>query len=200
MENNRYATAGWASIVAAGVYPLAFLYLGLQGDVFCRSSWDNPLGLGPSDFLFLLFAALSIYVLWSFKSLMYERYSFREIGTIIWISIFWHLVYFGGSFVIEVVYAAVGLSDNSVAVLMLSGLWVSGVVVFGIIDIIIGVVLLRHANRFHTSVKVFAWLSLAIGVFEATLILAFFAFLLVPISFVALAFVFLSRPDSIEFV
>ena len=200
MENNRFVTAGWVSIATAGIYPLAFVFMALEGEAFDRDFMDHSLGLGPSDFLFLLFAALSIYVLWSFKSLMFERYSFRAIGTIIWISIFWHLVYFGGSFLIELLYAVAGLSDNSAAVLMLTGLWISGIVVFGVIDIIIGVILIRHASRFHTPVKAFAWLSLAMGVCEATLILAFLAFLLVPIGFVALAFVFLSRPDSVEYV
>ncbi|UCC43357.1 MAG: hypothetical protein JSU65_09435 [Candidatus Zixiibacteriota bacterium] len=200
MEENRFVTAGWVSVAAACVYPLAFVAMGMQEWAFDEGLTDQRLGLGPSDLLFLLFAALSIYAFWSLKRLMYERYSFRKIGTIIWVSIFWHLVYFGGSFLVELLYAAVGLSDDSVAILLLTGLWASGIVVFGIIDIIIGLVLLSRAKQFHTAVKVFGWLSLVIGVFEATLLLAIVAFFLIPLSYVALAVVFLSRPDTVEYV
>jgi hypothetical protein len=200
MENNKFVTAGWVSIAAAGIFPLAIVFMGLESEAFLRDLMEHPLGLGPSDFLFLLFAALSVYALWSFKGLMFERYSFREIGTIIWISIFWHLIYYGGSFLIELFLWVTRLSDDSGAVLMLTGLWVSGIVVFGIIDIIIGIIILRQAKRFHTSVKVFAWLTLILGFFEATLVLAVLALLLVPATFVALAFVFLSRPDTVEYV
>jgi len=200
MESNKFVTAGWVSIAAAGLFPLAIVFMGLESEALARDLFDISLGFGPSDFLFLLFAGLSIYALWALKSLMFERYSFREIGTIIWVSIFWHLVYYGGSFLIEVFLSLARLGDNTGAVLMLTGLWVSGIVVFGIIDIIMGIIILRQARRFHMSVRLFGWLTLALGITEASLVLAVLALVLVPVTYVVLAIVFLSRPDTVEYV
>jgi len=200
MENSKFVTAGWVSIAAAGVFPLAIVFMGLESEALARDLFDVSLGFGPSDFLFLLFAFLSIYALWTLKSLMFERYSFREIGTIIWVSIFWHLVYYGGSFLIELFLSLARLGGNTGAVLMLTGLWVSGIVVFGIIDIIMGIIILRQARRFHRLVRLLGWLTLALGICEATLLLAVLALFLVPIAYVVLALVFLSRPDTVEYV
>ena len=200
MNENRFVTAGWVSIAAAGVYIMAVVLMGVQEYAFDEGFTDDRMGVGPADFAFLVFAALSIYALWWFKGLMFERYSFRQIGTIIWVSIFWHLVYFGGTFLVELLMSMVGLSDDSLGALFLVGMEAAGIVVFGIIDIIIGVILLRHARQFHTAVKAFAWLSLAIGVCEVSLILVLLSAFLVPFSFVALAVVFLSRPGTVEYV
>ncbi|UCD63988.1 MAG: hypothetical protein JSW34_00750 [Candidatus Zixiibacteriota bacterium] len=200
MNENRFSMAGWASIVASVVFPLAFIIDGIHQEVLECSGAEFTVGIGPADPLFLLFAALSIYVLKAFKTLLYEYYSFREIGTIISVAIFWHIVFFGGSFLLELMYGTVWPQGHVGLPLALVVFYVTGIAVFGIIDIIIGIILLRQKRRFSLPIRAFAWLSIAMGFFEATVVLSFLALLLVPVSLIALAFVFLRRVDEVEFV
>ena len=200
MHESRFSTAGWVSIVAAVIFPLAFIIEGLHEAVLEFSDIDIPVGIGPADFLFLLFAALSIYIFKTFKSLMFESYSFREIGTIINITIFWHIVFYSGSFVIELLLGTVWPSNDIGLPLILVVFWIAGTAVFGIIDLIIGILILRQKQRFRRPVRIFAWLSIVLGFFEATVILSPLALLLVPASLITLAFVFLQKVEDLEFV
>jgi len=200
MHENRFSTAGWVSIVAAVIFPLAFIIEGIHEAVLEYGDIDIPVGIGPADFLFLLYAALSIFVYKTLKSLMFESYSFREIGAIINITIFWHIVFFVGSFLIELLLGTAWPQNDAGLPLILVVYWVVGTAVFGIIDLIIGIIILRQRRRFRTPVRVFAWLSIVLGFFEATVILSPLALLLVPASLIALAFVFLQRVEDLEFV
>ena len=200
MEENRYTLAGWLSIVTAVVFPLAFIVEGITDMAVQCGNVDIPWGLGPADALFLLYAALTVYLLKSFKSLMYEYYSFREIGTVINIAIFWCIVFFAGSFILELLLTTVWPQNDIGLPLVLLVFWIIGVAIFGIIDIVLAVIILRHRSRFNTPVRVFAVLTLITGFVEATVILSFLAILLVPATCVAMAFIFLRRTEEVEFV
>jgi len=202
MDENRFTAAGLASIVAAVIFPLAIVIDGIHRSVLetCDSQFTAAVGIGPGDFLFLLYAALSVYLLKEFKSLMYEQYSFKEIRTIISVAIFWTIVFFGGSFVLEVLLSSVWPHNDIGLPLVLVIFWVSGVAIFGIIDIILGIIILRQRHRFSRSVNIFAGLSIAMGICEASIILSFIALLLVPVSWALLAYIFLHKVEEVEFV
>ena len=200
MNENRFSLAGWLSVVAAVLFPLAFIIEGITDMATQCGDVDIPWGLGPADALFLLYAALAIYLLMEFKRLMFEYYSFREIGTVINISIFWHIAFYGGSFILETLFTTVWPQNDLAAPLFLLVFWIVGIAVAGIIDIVMGVILLRHRSRFSTPVNVFAVLIIITGFFEGTVILSFMALLLVPATYVAMAFIFLRRPEEVEFV
>ncbi|UCG62256.1 MAG: hypothetical protein JSV52_02925 [Candidatus Zixiibacteriota bacterium] len=200
MDENRFTAAGWASIVAAVVFPLAFVVEGIHEAALEYVDSGFTVGVGPGDFLFLLYAALTVYLLKEFKSLMYEQYSFKEISTIISVAIFWVIVFFGGSFVLELLLATVWPHNDIGLPLVLIIFWVTGIAIFGIIDIILGIIILRQRHRFSYSVKVFAGLSIATGVCEATLILSFLTMVLVPVSCAVLAYIFLHKVEEIEIV
>ncbi len=200
MQDNRFAAAGWASIVAAVVFPLAFVVEGIHEAAFEWTDSVFTVAVGPGDFLFLLYAALTVYLLKEFKSLMYEQYSFKEISTIISVAIFWVIVFFGGSFVLELLLATVWPHNDIGLPLVLIIFWVMGVAIFGIIDIILGIIILRQRHRFSQAVKIFAILSVVTGVCEATLILSFLTLVLVPASCAVLAYIFLKKVEEVEFV
>lgn len=200
MEENRYSLAGWLSIVGAVLFPLAFIVDGITDLIVTCGDIDVPWGIGPGDALFLLYAGLSIYVLNAFKSLMYEHYSFKEISLIINIAILWHIIFFGGSFILELALTTVWPSNDIGLPLVVLVFWVIGVAVFGIIDIILGIILLRQGDRFSGAIKVFAILSIVMGFCEATVILSPLTLLLVPASGIALAVAFLRRTEEVEFV
>ncbi|MDH3890489.1 MAG: hypothetical protein OEV49_05345 [candidate division Zixibacteria bacterium] len=200
MNENRFTAAGWAAIASVAVFTSAWIVAGIQEAVFELGAWERPVGVGPADFLFLVLAALSIYVYLSFKKLMYEYYSFKEIGLIINITIVWHILFFSGNFLLE--WSLDGLwSPNDIGPdLIMTGFWIIGMAVFGIIDIIFGIVLLRRWGEFSSSIKTVAILTLIIGACEVSIILLPATLLLVPAWFIGLAFVFLRRVDEVEFV
>jgi len=200
MNDNRFMTAGWASIAAAALMPLGFVVAGIEMEA-CSSDYTSfPVGIGVADFVFLIYCALSIYVLLSLKKLMYERYSFRGLHTIIGIAILWNIVNYCGSFLLQLFISLGALGRSVSAEFIPLVFWIVCIAVFGIIDIVFGVILLRQLKRFSTPIKVLAFVSLASGVFEAAVILSFLALLLVPIAYVALAFEFLRKNEAVEFV
>ncbi|UCE25502.1 MAG: hypothetical protein JSU74_05500 [Candidatus Zixiibacteriota bacterium] len=200
MSENRFSLAGWLSIVAAVVLPLAFILEGITEVALEIGDIDIPWGVGPADALFLFYAALAIYLLMEFKRLMFEYYSFREISTVINIAIFWHIIFYGGSFILETLFTTVWPQDDLGLPLFLLVFWIVGIAAAGIIDIVMGVILLRHRSRFNMPVKVFALLIIVTGFFEGTVVFSFLALLLAPASYVAMAFIFLRRPEEVEFV
>jgi hypothetical protein len=197
---DRFSLAGWISIITAVILPLAWIMEGLFEAFYAVGLTDRPVNIGPADFLFLLFAAGSIYVYWKLKHLMFEHYSFKEIGLIIDIAIVWHIVFFGGSFLMELILASIWPGNLDWPSLTILIFWIFGIVIFGIIDIIIGVILIRRMHEFCYPIKIFGILSLIIGFFEATVILVPVTLVLVPASLVALAFAFLQKPKVVEFV
>ena len=197
---DRFTAAAWASIVAAVVFPLAFIVEGIQQAAFEVGALEFDYGIGPADFLFLGYAGLSIYVLLEFKRLMFEQYSFRRISTIIGIAVAWLIVFFGGSFLLESTLPLRMTHGDIGPPLVLTIFWIICIAVSGIIDIVLGIILIQNRRQFTTPVRVFAWTSLIMGICEATVILSFFALILVPISLIVLAFVFFQRPEEVEFV
>jgi hypothetical protein len=200
MNENRFTSAGWASIAAAVLLPTSFIIAGIEDAAADYGLMGHRVGLGLADFLFLILGAVGIYVLLNLKKLMYERYSFRGLNVIIGIAILWTIINYGGSFVLELVFTFVPSSVADSAELISVSFWIICIAGFGIIDIIIGLIVFMQRHRFSTPLRVFAVTSLALGICEATVILSFFALILAPVSLIALAFEFLKSDDAVEFI
>ena len=80
MGENRYALAGWLSIVQAILYPMAIGISIVQGVIGARAFRYAGPTLGPSDLMMLLFTLILIYTLTQFRHLLNERYSFRAVS------------------------------------------------------------------------------------------------------------------------
>ena len=63
MDKNSYTVAGWASIAAAGLMPVAFIVAGVEEAAFDLGVAEHSVGLGASDFLLMIFGAVAVYVL-----------------------------------------------------------------------------------------------------------------------------------------
>ena len=57
--------------------PAAFIVAGIEQAAFDLGVTRRAVGLGASDFLLLVFGAVTIYVLIELKRMLFERYSFR---------------------------------------------------------------------------------------------------------------------------
>jgi len=200
MNENRFVVAGWAAIAAAGLMPVAFIVAGLEEAAFDLGVTNRAVGLGASDFLLLIFGAVTIYVLIELKRMLYERYSFRGLDAIIVLAIAWSVVNYGGSFALQSFFSIAAPTAGVSAEAVTTVFWIVCIGVFGVIDAILGIMLLIRGRRFGIPLLVFAAFSLAMGLCEVTVILSFFGLLLFPVAYIALGVAFLRPEERLEFV
>lgn len=200
MSENRFLVAGWAAIAAAGLMPAAFIAAGLELAAFDLDVTKRTPGLFASDFLLLIYGAVAIYVLIELKRMLFERYSYRGLDVIIALAIAWTVVNYGGSFALQSFFTIVGSTTSVSAEVVTTIFWVICIGVFGIIDTILGIMLLIQGGRFGIPLLVFAAFSLAMGLCGVTVVLSFFSLLLFPVAYIALGVAFLQPEKRLEFV
>jgi hypothetical protein len=200
MTENRFLFAGWASIAAAGLMPVAFIVAALEGAAFELGVTKRAVGLGVSDFLLLVFGAVAVYVLVELKRMLFERYSYRGLDLIISLAIGWTVVNYAGSFALQSFFSIIAPASAVSAEVVSTVFWIVCIGVFGIIDAILGIMLLIQGRRFGYPLLVFATFSLVMGLCEVTVILSVLGLLLFPIAYISLGVAFLRPEGSLEFV
>jgi hypothetical protein len=200
MSENRFLGAGWASIAAAGLMPTAFIVAGIESAAFELGVTDRLVGLGVADFLLLVFGAVGVFVLVELKRLLFERYSFRGLDIIIAVAIGWTVVNYAGSFAMQLFFSFFTPVSSVSAEIVTTVFWIVCIGVFGIIDSILGIMLLVQGRRFGIPLLVFAAFSLVMGLCGATVVLSFFSLLIFPFAYIALAVAFLRPEERLEFV
>jgi hypothetical protein len=200
MTENRFVPAGWTAIAAAGLMPTAFIVAGFEHAAFELGVTGRAIGLGASDFLLLIFGAVTIYVLIELKRMLFERYSYRGTDPIIMVAIAWSVVNYGGSFGLQAYFTGIVPPSNVTAEVVTTVFWIVCIGVFGIIDAILGIMLLMQGRRFGIPLLVFAAFSVAMGLCGVTVILSFFSLLLFPVAYIALGVAFLRPEERLEFV
>jgi hypothetical protein len=200
MSENRFLVAGWAAIAAAGLMPTAFIVAGVEEAAFDLGVTNQAVGLGASDFLLLVFGAVTVYVLIELKRMLFERYSFRGLDVIIALAIAWTVVNYGGSFALQSFFSTIAPTSSVSAEVVTTVFWIVCIGVFGIIDAILGIMLLIQGRRFGIPLMVFAAFSLAMGLCEVTVVLSFFGLLLFPVAYISLGVAFLRPEERLEFV
>lgn len=200
MSEKRFLFAGWAAIAAAGLMPVAFIVAGIEQAAFDLGVTTRAVGLGVADFLLLVFGAVTIYVLIELKRMLFERYSFRGLDVIIALEIAWTVVNYGGSFALQSFFSIAGTTTTAAAEVATTIFWIICIGVFGILDAILGIMLLIQGRRFGVPLLVFAAFSLAMGLCGVTVILSFFTLLLFPVAYISLGVAFLRPEERLEFV
>jgi hypothetical protein len=200
MSENRFLVAGWAAIAAAGLMPVAFIVAGVEEAAFDLGLTQRTVGLGVSDFLLLVFGAVSVYVLVELKRMLFERYSYRGLDVIIALAIAWTVVNYGGSFALQSIFSIIGTTSHVSSEIVTTVFWIVCIGVFGIIDAILGIMLLVQGRRFGIPLLVFAAFSVATGLCELTVILSFLGLVLFPVAYISLGIAFLRPEERLEFV
>jgi len=200
---NPYALAGWLALVQAVLFPL-MIFLGVIQKIIGVRVFDHhgPM-VGPADLLGLLYTAIAIYVLLRFKALLNERYDFKGIDTMIHLAIAWVVLHQVLTLAMNGLAMATGLGVDAMTTpmtILVLGSFAVFALGAGVIDIIIAVRLLAVKEELGDLVKAFAYVTLIVGILEATIFLAPLAALLVPIWCVIMAMVFLKNKESAEFV
>ena len=77
---------------------------------------------------------------------------------------------------------------------------IGAIVILGIIDLLIGILLLAKSTELPTLLKIFAIMSVIQGVIGMTVFLSVTLIFIFPITMIILAMFFLRKPESIEIV
>lgn len=200
MNENPYKTAGWLSIVAAVLFPLAFAVSILQGVIgIAKFRYQGPT-MGPSDLLFIIFTVVAVYTLIVFRRLLNERYDFSDIDTWITFSIVWSIAFQIVSISYRAIIIVLWPIPQLAYTLMSLGIMVVFLLSGGIIDLVVAVKLLRVKDRFNDLIRGLAYINIVSGICMVTVILSPISLILVPIWWVILAMVFLREKEEVEFV
>lgn len=84
--------------------------------------------------------------------------------------------------------------------LIATGVTFACLIAFGVIDIVIGVILLTKGNELPSTLKVLAVISIIQGILELSVILFFLVIITFPIYMIILAIYFLRKPETLEVV
>ena len=200
MNENRYTLSGWLAIGAAVLFPLVFAMGIIQAIIAIRSfNYSGPM-LGPSDFIMVLVTAMGVYVLLKLRQLLNERYDFHDIDILILVSIWWSIMFQAISISMKIVFIVIWPVSELVLVVLNITVLGAAMVTIGIVDIMIAMRLLRAKETLNDLLKAFAYVTLAAGVFEVSIIMSPLSLLLVPVSCVILGMIFLKEKEEVEFV
>jgi len=200
MDENKYRLAGWLAIVQAVLFPVSVTFgiaeAAVAGGIF---NIKRPF-IGPSDLIMIIFTGIAVYTLLMFRRLLHERYNYHDLDILIIISIWWAIMF-------QVVGLGLGILamifwpvDTIIMAVVFLVFLTAAMVTIGIVDILIAVKLLKVKENFSEFIRGFAYITLAAGICEVTVLLSPMALVMVPISAIILALIFFRDQQEVEFV
>jgi len=202
MQNRDYLLPGVAAIFVAVISPI--YWLGMAASVGDSDIlWQDMMSLGFSDILFASILLLTIYIYLNLKNILNEQLNFNHIDLLVWIYAAINILWVS-TLLLDVASAV--LPENIVSqnkdTFFKIGLSVSigAIVILGIIDFLIGILLLAKSTELPTLLKIFAIMSVIQGVLGITVVFAATLIFIFPITMIILAMFFLRKPESIEIV
>ena len=202
MQNKDYLLPGVAAILLAVATPI--YWLGMSPSVGDYDIlWQDMMSLGFSDILFASCLLLNIYIYLNLKHILNEQLNFNHIDLLVLIMVAINTLWLGTLF-LDV--ASTVLPDNIVtqnkdAFLKINlSVSIGAIVILGIIDLLIGILLLAKSTELPTLLKIFAIMSVIQGVIGMTVFLSVTLIFIFPITMIILAMFFLRKPESIEIV
>jgi hypothetical protein len=202
MQNRDYLLPGVAAIFVAVISPI--YWLGMAASVGDSDIlWQDMMSLGFSDILFASILLLTIYIYLNLKNILNEQLNFNHIDLLVWIYAAINILWVS-TLLLDVASAV--LPENIVSqnkdTFFKIGLSVSigAIVILGIIDFLIGILLLAKSTELPTLLKIFAIMSVIQGVLGITVVFAATLIFIFPITLVILAIFFLRKPESLEIV
>jgi len=201
MNQNNYSTAGWLSIAQAVLFPTAMIVGFIQGIIGVKVFEYTGPTVGPSDFMTILATGFAVYTLIKFKELLHEKYEFREVDLFITIAIWWGILFQIGSLALRGALLVAWPVSYELSVVLQGGFMVSMLIIAGIIDIIIGIKILKLGDLLSSLMKAYAILALVAGVMEISIILMpLVVLVMVPASAIVLGLIFFKAGEQVEFV
>lgn len=196
MTDKNYTIAGWFSIALAVFLPLLFAF-GLAEAFVGKHmlGFDDP-GITIEDFVTVAIAAVLIFVLMMLRKLLVERYRYTRANKLITASVVWYIIFTVGSFVMILFADTDWPAPDTTSLYSLMIFWIVSMTSAGVIEIFLGLRLLQINEKKNELMKVFAWVTLIMGVLELTVVLSPLALVLMPVWCVTAAMVFLREKDE----
>ena len=201
MKESKYIKAGWIAIVSAVIFPFMFI-LGFAENIvkFKAFNFTGP-HLGPSDAVGVLHAVMCIFVIVMFRRFLNERLEFHGIDTLLTISIWWLISFQFLGIVLKGIVMLLWPIPEVIYAVSFGSLLVVLLIFIGVVDILIGVQLLRIKESLSGLLLVYTYITLISGICEVSLIFAGFALLLLPVTNVILGILFIKEKEQVvEFV
>lgn len=198
MNQNRYSLAGWVAITQAIIFPLGIFMAIAQGLIGVEMFGYHGPSFGPSDLLLMLFTVMWAYTLWMFRVFLNERFDYHDLDFLITAAIcvtaLLQMISFGLRGIAFGLVPIVGTIFNVLYLIFAAFAMITS----GVLDILIAVKLLQIRQGGNDLLKVFAYITLAVGILEVTVILSPLAFVLVPVYSVILGMIFLGKQEAVQ--
>lgn len=202
MQNKDYLLPGVAAIFVAVISPI--YWLGMAASVGDSDVlWQDMMSLGFSDILFASILLLTIYIYLNLKNILNEQLNFNHIDLLVWIYAAINILWVS-TLLLDVASAVLPeniVSQNEGTFLNIGlSIGLGAIVILGIIDLLIGILLLAKSTELPTLQKIFAIMSVIQGVLGITVVFAATLIFIFPITMIILAMFFLRKPESLEIV
>ena len=202
MQNKDYLLPGVAAIFVAVISPIYWLGMSLSVGNY-DILWQDMKSLGFYDILFASILLLTIYIYLNLKNILNEQLNFNHIDLLVLIMVAINILWLGTLFldVASTVLPENIVTQNKDAFLKIGlSMGVGAIVILGIIDLLIGILLLAKSTELPTLLKIFAIMSVIQGVLGITVVFAATLIFIFPITMIILAMFFLRKPESLEIV
>ena len=201
MQNKDYLLPGVAAIFVAVISPI--YWIGMSSPIGDFALGQDMMSLGFSDILFASILLLTIYIYLNLKNILNEQLNFNHIDLLVLIMVAINILWLGTLF-LDVASAVLPeniVTQNKDAFLKIGlSMGIGAIVLLGIIDLLIGILLLAKSTELPTLLKIFAIMSVIQGVLGITVVFAATLIFIFPITMIILAMFFLRKPESIEIV
>jgi hypothetical protein len=202
MQNKDYLLPGIAAILLAVLNPIYWLGMSQWvGDSYILG--QDMMSLGFSDILFASILLLSIYIYLNLKNILNEQLNFNHIDLLVWIYAAINILWMSTLFLdvaITVLPENIVTQNKDTFLNIGLSMSIGAIVILGIIDLLIGILLLAKSTELPTLLKIFAIMSVIQGVIGITVVFAATLIFIFPITMIILAMFFLRKPESIEIV
>ena len=201
MQNKDYLLPGVAAIFVAVISPI--YWLGMSSPIGDFALGQDMLSLGFSDILFASILLLTIYIYLNLKNILNEQLNFNHIDLLVLIMVAINILWMSTLF-LDIASAVLPeniVTQNEGTFLKIGlSMGIGAIVILGIIDLLIGILLLAKSTELPTLLKIFAIMSVIQGVLGITVVFAATLIFIFPITMIILAMFFLRKPESLELV
>ncbi len=202
MNKSLYTAA--LAFVLAFAFPIYWVNeFFISMDDIEESIWSNISTLNLNDAFFVFVSAAPALICYLFMQKLHNDLNYKKLDILLWILIgvnLWLASTVSFDIATQLLSADTAYENRGYLVGHAMGVTAATLVIAGIVDIIIGVILLRGGELIPSILKVFGAITLVQGVFELTLVFSFVTLVVYPLALIVLGVYFLQEPESIEVV
>ena len=201
MSSNKYQIAGWLAISQAVVMPLAYILKMLQVYLGISAFGYKGPTFGPGDLLIITYTCFFVYTFGMFRKLLNERYNVHSLDVLILIAILLGII----SLIFSLLVQSISLVFEGITTSLFKTIYLSYtailIIAAGVVQILIAVKLLMVKKSLNDLFNAFAYVTLATGILEVSVILSPLAVLVfLPVWCVMLGMIFLREKEEAQFV